>query len=112
MRKKRMPIIIILLILIAGGLYLTIKESKKIVISQEVRDRISISDLSLHVDQLLENGFDNDGFSPLGTVLFDPSYQSCNLRLSVRQLLIEVEEDYAYYLKRQGASRGGPERTG
>ena len=62
MRKKRMPIIIILLILIAGGSYLTIKESKKIVISQEVRDHISISDLSLHVDQLLENGFDNDGF--------------------------------------------------
>ena len=64
MRKNHLlSIIILLFILIAGGLCFSNIASKKIVISQEVWNSINLSDLSLHVDQLLKNGFDYDGFS-------------------------------------------------
>ena len=63
MKKKYVFIISILLIIcITGGLLYSNYLLKRIVLSQEVKNSISLSDISLHVDQLLENGFDYDGF--------------------------------------------------
>lgn len=63
MKKKCVFIIAMLLIIcISGGLLYSNLVLKRIVLSQEVKDRIDFSDISLHVDKLLENGFDYDGF--------------------------------------------------